>query len=170
MIWQTAKSFPRDPVSSDCTASLWGSRRLSGNSWPGLLQTSDGCWAQSAPCVSAHFASGLSSLAGSWVLYENRNEFTEKSGVPPSPFSPTPQPNPAVTLTVSELCSLFAYSSKSNPNPLQFSKSIWHLSLCSCLTSLFPLSSSYILVSVLFKVVSPVKLSQGNFWRVHFDT
>lgn len=35
---------------------------------------------QSALCIPAQFASGLSSLAGSWVLYENRNEFTEESG------------------------------------------------------------------------------------------
>lgn len=49
---------------------------------------------QSAPCIPAHFASGLSSLAGSLVLYENGNEFTEKSGAPPFLF----HPNPALTL------------------------------------------------------------------------
>lgn len=35
------------------------------------------------PSVPAHFAPGLSSLTWSWVLYETRSGFTEKSGAPP---------------------------------------------------------------------------------------
>lgn len=36
-----------------------------------------------SPPVPAHFAPGPSSLTWSWVLYETRSEFTEKSGAPP---------------------------------------------------------------------------------------
>lgn len=35
------------------------------------------------PPLPAHFALGPSSLTWSWVLYETRSEFTEKSGAPP---------------------------------------------------------------------------------------
>lgn len=58
------------------------------------------CWMWSAPCIPVHFASGLRSFAGSWILYENCNEFTEKSGVL---FSSA--------LTLSRDCSLYTSDS-----------------------------------------------------------
>lgn len=64
---------------------------LSRNGCLRLPQTSDCC------CFCEHsqscLAPGLSSLTWSWVLHEMRNEFTHKSGVPPSVL-----PNTQLTL------------------------------------------------------------------------
>lgn len=133
MIWQTVKAFwqiTQEPVSSDCTSLLLGSRCLSGNSWPGLLQTSDGCWVcAEQTAVSPMYPSPLCLRAliisrefgvvweWKWVHWKVRS--------PPLPVSPQPSTDPVLLCwnsSHSSLCqSFFFFFFLSNPNPLQFS-------------------------------------------------
>lgn len=117
---------------SDFTTLLLGGRCLIGNSWPGLLQMSDGCWVcaehSQPPWIPAHFASGLTSLALGWVLCKNRDEFTEKSRVPPPfPFTPTQHwPSvPALELYPQSSLPVFIQKQSLHSN----SQTIWYLSL-----------------------------------------
>ncbi len=103
---------------------------------------------QSAQCIKAHFASGLSSLAGSSVLYENRNEFTEKSGAaPPLLFHPNPAPTLCScvgTLLTRLSVKVFFIQKQSQSAPILSPFDIFPF--LHVLLSLFPLSSCYISV------------------------